>query len=150
MKTAMKFFSSLETYLYGLLGMLSAFIMPIVPFLALCGLLILLDTITGIRAAMRRGEKPNSRKASRIIDKTLVYGSSVLACHGVEVVLKLPETVTYFAVGAIAFTELMSVLENTRVVTGTNIGEIVKNMLPGMKTRKAEKPVEDEEDEIEK
>lgn len=150
MKTAMKFFSSLETYLYGLLGMLSAFIMPIVPFLALCGLLILLDTITGIRAAMRRGEKPNSRKASRIIDKTLVYGSSVLACHGVEVVLKLPETVTYFAVGAIAFTELMSVLENTRVVTGTNIGEIIKNMLPGMKTRKAEKPVEDEEDEIEK
>jgi hypothetical protein len=133
MKTAMKFFSSLETYLYGLLGMLGAFIMPIVPFLALCGLLILLDTITGIRAAMRRGEKPNSRRAARIIDKTLVYGSSVLACHGVEVVLKLPDSVTYFAVGAIAFTELMSVLENTRVVSGTNIADVIRGMLPGGK-----------------
>jgi hypothetical protein len=107
--------------------------MPIVPFLALCGLLILLDTITGIRAAMRRGEKPNSRRAARIIDKTLVYGSSVLACHGVEVVLKLPDSVTYFAVGAIAFTELMSVLENTRAVTGTNIADVIRGMLPGGK-----------------
>jgi phage-related holin len=139
----MKFLTSLETYLYGLLGMLGAFIMPIVPFLGLAGALIVLDTITGIRAAKRRGEKLNSKKASRIIDKTLTYGSSIIACYSVELVLKLPDSVTYFAVGAIAFTELMSVLENTRVVTGTNISEIVKNMLPGQ--RKAEKPIEDEE-----
>ena len=148
MKYAMRFFTSLETYFYGLLGMLGAFLIPIAPFLALCGLLIILDTITGIRAALRRGEKRNSRAASRIIDKTLVYGSSILACHGVEVVLKLPDAVTYFAVGAIAFTELMSVLENTRVVSGTNIADVIKNMLPGQK--KAEKPVEEDEEEFEK
>jgi phage-related holin len=133
MKTAMKFFTSLETYLYGLLGMLGSFLMPIWPFLTLCGLLIILDTITGIRAAMRRGEKPNSKRASRIIDKTLVYGSSILACHGVETVLKLPEAVTYFAMGAIAFTELMSILENTRVVSGTNIADVIRGLLPGGK-----------------
>jgi phage-related holin len=116
--------------------MLGSFFMPIVPFLALCGLLILLDTITGIRAAMRRGEKPNSKKAARIIDKTIVYSASVIACHGVESVMKLPDTVTYFAVGAIAFTELMSVLENTRVVSGTNIADVIRNMLPGENKRK--------------
>jgi len=125
----MKFFTSLETYFYGLIGMLGAFLIPIWPSLVLCGLLIVLDTITGIRAAKKRGEKPNSRKASRIIDKTLVYGSSVLACHAVEVVLKLPDAVTYFAVGAIAFTELMSVLENTRVVSGANVAGVVGGLL---------------------
>lgn len=129
MKHAMKFFTSLETYFYGLIGMLGAFLIPIWPSLVLCGLLIVLDTITGIRAAKKRGEKPNSRKASRIIDKTLVYGSSVLACHAVEVVLKLPDAVTYFAVGAIAFTELMSVLENTRVVSGANVAGVVGGLL---------------------
>jgi phage-related holin len=136
MRTAMKFFTSLETYFFGLLGMLGSFFMPIVPFLALCGLLILLDTITGIRAAMRRGENPNSKKAARIIDKTIVYSASVIACHGVESVMKLPDTVTYFAVGAIAFTELMSVLENTRVVSGTNIADVIRNMLPSGNKRK--------------
>jgi len=144
MKTAMKFFTSLETYLYGLIGMLGAFLMPIWPFLALCGLLIILDTITGIRAALRRGEKRNSRAASRIIDKTLVYGSSILACHGVEVVLKLPDMVTYFAVGAIAFTELMSVLENTRVVSGANIADVIKGMLPGQQRRREPESEDDE------
>jgi len=125
MNTVTKFFSSIETYFFGLLGMLGSFLIPIVPFLALCGLLILADTITGIRAAIKRGEKPNSRKASRVIDKTLVYGFSILACHGVEVVMKLPDSVTYFAVGAIAFTELMSVLENTRVVSGVPIAAVI-------------------------
>jgi phage-related holin len=143
MKHAMKFLTSLETYFFGLLGMLGAFLMPIAPFLGLAGGLIILDTITGIRAARRRGEKPNSKKASRIIDKTLTYGSSIIACYSVELVLKLPDSVTYFAVGAIAFTELMSVLENTRVVTGTSIGEIIKNMLPGQ--RRQEPESEDDE-----
>lgn len=146
MITLTKFITSLETYLYGLIGMLGAFLMPVWPFLALCGLLIILDTITGIRAAKKRGEKPDSRKASRIIDKTLVYGSAVLACHGVEVVLKLPDMVTYFAVGAIGFTELFSILENTRKVTGTNIGAIIKRFVPqNMKEEEPEKNKDVEE-----
>ena len=143
----MKFFTSLETYFFGLLGMLGAFLMPIAPFLGLAGGLIILDTITGIRAAKRRGEKPNSKKASRIIDKTLTYGSSIIACYSVELVLRLPDSVTYFAVGAIAFTELMSVLENTRSVTGASIADIIKNMLPGQ--RKVENTVDEVEEEKE-
>jgi len=133
-----KFLTSAETLLGGLLGLISAFIMPIAPFLALAGMLIVLDTITGIRASLKRGEKPTSRKARRMIDKTMVYGSSIVACHGVEVVMKLPDTVTYFAVGAIAFTELLSVLENTRVVTGTNIAEYIRGLLPVPKKNKDE------------
>ena len=126
----MIFFTSLETYFYGLLGMVAGFVMPVAPLLYLCGGLIVLDTITGIRAARRRGEKPDSRKASRIIDKTIVYAASILACHGVELVLAVPVSMTYFAAGAIAFTELFSILENTRKVTGTNIGAIIKRFVP--------------------
>lgn len=139
----MKFFSSLETYFFGLIGMVAGFVMPVAPLLYLCGGLIILDTVTGIRAAKRRGEKPNSRKLARIIDKTIVYAASVLACHGVEIVLKIPVTMTYFATGAIAFTELFSILENTRKVTGTNIGAIIKRFMPqNMKAEEEEKSEE--------
>lgn len=143
MRTTMsKFFTSLETYFYGLLGMLAGFIVPVGHFLALCGGLIILDTVTGIRAAMRRGEKPNSKKARRMIDKLIVYAGSILACHGVEVALKLPASLAYFATGAIAFTELLSILENTRVVSGTDIGSIIRKIIPANM-----KPVEEEKEE---
>jgi hypothetical protein len=51
--------------------------------------------------------------------------------------------VTYLAVGAIALTELMSVLENTRVVSGANVAGVVGGLLS--KFQKA--PEQDEEKE---
>jgi phage-related holin len=147
MRKRMKFFTSLETYFYGLLGMITGFIVPVGHFLALCGGLILLDTITGIRAARKRGDKINSRSASRMIDKVVVYAAAILACHGVQLALKIPVSMTYFAVGAIAFTELLSILENTRVVSGANIGGVIKQFIP-----QNIQPVEEDEpeDEFEK
>lgn len=141
----MKFFTSLETYFYGLIGLASGFFVPIAPLLYLCGALIVLDTVTGIRAAKRRGEKPDSRKAARIIDKTIVYAASILACHAVELVLKIPVSMSYFGAGAIAFTELFSILENTRKVTGTNIGGIIQRFVP--QDMKQEGPEDEEKKE---
>ena len=146
MNIVTKFITSLETYLYGLVGLASGFVVPIRPLLFLCGGLIILDTITGIRAARRRGEKPDSRKASRIIDKTVVYVSAILGCHAVEVVLKIPITMAYFATGAIAFTELFSILENTRKVTGTNIGAIIKRFVPQNMKEEPEPEKEEKEE----
>jgi len=54
---------------------------------------------------------------------------SILCCHGVEEVLKIDGYVTYVAVGAIASTELMSVLENTGKVTGANMVGVVGGLL---------------------
>jgi len=142
-----KFFTSAQTWFFGLLGMIGSFLVPIMHFLLLAAGLIILDTITGIRAAMRRKEKLNSRGFSRVVDKIVAYGAAIVACHGVDLVLRLNASLPYFAIGAIAFTELFSVLENTRVVTGANIWVVIRNLLPTPKEAPKEKSETDESEE---
>lgn len=125
-----KFISSLEFLIGGALGAVLSFVAPIAPFFWLAIGLVIADTITGVIAARRRGEKINSRGFARVLSKIAVYMVSIIACWGVETVLKIPGHVTYVAVGAIAVTEIMSVLENTRKVTGTNIAAVLRGLLP--------------------
>jgi phage-related holin len=143
MKTTMgKFFTSLEALFGAFLGAALSFISPIAPFFWLAIGLVILDTVTGIIAARKRKEKINSRGFARLLSKIVVYMASIMACRGVEQVLHVPN-VTYLAVGAIALTELMSVLENTRVVSGANVAGVVGGLLS--KFQKV--PEQDEEKE---
>lgn len=143
MNTFTKLFTSLESLLGGVFGVALSFVAPIAPFFWLAIGLVILDTITGMIAAMRRKEKLHSRGFARVLSKIAVYMASILACHGVEITLKIGGHVTYVAVGAIAFTELMSVLENTRVVSGANIGEVVGGMFS--RFQKVKEPEEKDE-----
>lgn len=123
-----KFFTSLEALLGATFGALISFVTPIAPFFWLAIGLVVLDTITGIIAARKRKEKINSRGFARLLSKIVVYMAAIVGCHGVEIVLHVPN-VTFLAVGAIALTELMSVLENTRVVSGANVAGAVGGLL---------------------
>lgn len=144
MRTTMsKLFTSLEALLGATFGALLSFITPVAPFFWLAIGLVLLDTITGMIAAKRRKEKINSKGFARLLSKIVVYMASIVACHGVEAVLHVPN-VTFLAVGAIAFTELMSVLENTRVVSGANVAGVVGGLLS--KFQKAPEPGEEKEE----
>jgi phage-related holin len=137
-----KFFTSLEALFGAFLGAALSFISPIAPFFWLAIGLVILDTVTGIIAARKRKEKINSRGFARLLSKIVVYMAAIIGCRGVEQVLLVPN-VTYLAVGAIALTELMSVLENTRVVSGANVAGVVGGLLS--KFQKA--PEQDEEKE---
>jgi len=129
MRTTMnKFFTSLEALLGATFGALISFVTPIAPFFWLAIGLVVLDTITGIIAAQKRKEKINSRCFARLLSKIVVYMAAIVGCRGVEMVLYVPN-VTFLAVGAIALTELMSVLENTRIVSGANIGGAISGLL---------------------
>jgi phage-related holin len=127
--TMTKLFTTLEALLGGAIGSVLWFVVPIAPFFWLAVGLVIADTITGIIAANKRGEKINSRGFARVLSKIIVYMVSILCCHGVEEVLKIDGYVTYVAVGAIASTELMSVLENTGKVTGANMVGVVGGLL---------------------
>lgn len=137
-RTMGKLLTTLEALIGGAIGSMLWFIIPIAPFFWLAVGLVVADTITGIIAAKKRGEKINSRGFARVLSKIIVYMLSILCCHGVEEVLKIDGYVTYVAVGAIASTELMSVLENTRKVSGANVAAVVRGLLPGGKKVKAE------------
>lgn len=145
MRTTMsKLFTSLEALLGATFGAVLSFITPVAPFFWLAVGLVILDTITGIIAAQRRKEKINSRGFARLLSKIVVYMAAILGCHGVEAVLHVPN-VTFLAVGAIAFTELMSVLENTRVVSGANVAGVVGGLLSKFQKAPDEKEKDVEE-----
>ncbi len=148
MKTTMnKLLTSLEALIGGVFGAILSFVTPIAPFFWLAIGLVLLDTVTGIIAAQRRKEKINSRGFARVLSKIAVYMSAILACYAVELVLEIGGHVTYIAVGAIAFTELMSVLENTRAVSGANIADVIRNLLPKQNGAES-KPKDDDPKEL--
>jgi hypothetical protein len=50
-----------------------AFLMPIKPLFLLVGLMIILDTVSGIFKAKKIHEKITSKKLSRVISKMLLY-----------------------------------------------------------------------------
>lgn len=84
---------------------------------AICaGGLMILDTITGMVAAMVQGIGWESGKFSRVLVKVLSYGSAIVVCALVpKAIPKMEwahEISVSLAVGAIAATEALSVVEN--------------------------------------
>ena len=140
-----KIWNTVETVMGGMVGMALGFVMPIWPFIITAIALVFADAITGVIAAKKRGDKITSRGFYRTSQKIVVYMVSILACEGIRVVFVPGIPVTYTAAAAISVTELKSILENTRTVSGVNIFQQIGGLLPGKK-----KPIEEEETEFEK
>ena len=113
-----------------------AFFMPIVPAMILVGIFILADTVTGIWAAVKRGEEITSRKMSSIITKAFLYQGALLLAYGLDVVL-LGGSGIFIAVEyimskllmlAIIFIEVKSIDENIVKISGTSLLKSVKDV----------------------
>lgn len=79
-------------------------------------LLVALDTITGIWAALVRGRKVSSSKFARVLSKLLGYGSVVIVCSvgskAVPGAASLQAPAVCWVLGFVAITEGISILEN--------------------------------------
>lgn len=79
---------------------------------------IAIDTITGIRASMKTGEKFESRKLSRLIDKGIAYLSflylSASLKYFVPALGDLEQAQVSFVLTGIFLTEGVSIFENAR------------------------------------
>lgn len=140
-----KIWNTVEAAMGGIIGMALGFVMPIWPFIVTAILLVFADAVTGVVAAKKRGEKITSRGFYRTSQKIVVYMVSILACEGIRVVFVPGIPVTYTAAAAISVTELKSILENTRAVSGANIFQQINGLLPGRKKSVEEEPKEDVE-----
>lgn len=108
-----------------LIGYLIAFFAPIVPVLVAVGVLISLDTVTGIAASRKRGEKISSKKLKAVVIKTLLYNIGIIAAFIIEKHITDFIPFQKVVLGAIATVEFLSLLENISDVTGKNIVKIV-------------------------
>ncbi len=104
------------------------FLAPAKTTMIAVGFLVFGDLLTGIWAALKRGEKFNSAKLRATVTKTIGYQLAILLSYVTESQL-LPEIpVLKVVAGLIASTELVSALENLASITGVPLGEVVKKL----------------------
>ncbi len=96
-------------------------------------LAVLTDTVTGIWAARKAGEKINSRRLADIVPKLVVYVLLILLCHATDRVFDMQQKFSISAMSvvtlALAGIELKSIDENFTKATGKGIFKGVINAL---------------------
>jgi uncharacterized membrane protein len=106
-------------------GVIFSFLLPIKHFLIFTIFVVFADTVTGIIAAKKRGEKITSKGLYRTSQKVVVYFCGIMIFHGASVTFGLPSQIVYSVSFLISFTELYSVSENIKSITGVNIGTAI-------------------------
>lgn len=126
---------AVTAYLSLLLGWTASLMMPVAPFIGLMGFLVFVDMFSGVKAARKRGEKIRSRGFQRTVEKILLYFFTILSVYGTQVIFKIDFIpLVYVAALAICLTELKSILENVKSVTGVNIFDKIKELWNDNKT----------------
>ena len=106
-------------------GFIASFFIPIKGFLLFTVFVVFADTITGILAARKRGERITSKGLYRTSQKVVVYFVGIMIFEGAKNTFSLPLNITYMVAFTIATTELYSIAENIKSMTGVNIGTLI-------------------------
>jgi uncharacterized membrane protein len=106
-------------------GFIASFFIPIKGFLLFTVFVVFADTITGILAARKRGEPITSKGLYRTSQKVVVYFVGIMIFEGARNTFSLPFNITYMVAFTIATTELYSISENIKSMTGVNIGTLI-------------------------
>ena len=106
-------------------GFIFSFFFPIKHFLLFTIGVVIADTITGIKASRKEGKPITSKGLYRTTEKIVVYFTSILIFHGAQLTFAIPVPIVYLVSSVIAGTELFSVAENVKRITGVNLGTII-------------------------
>jgi uncharacterized membrane protein len=106
-------------------GLIASFLIPIKHFLIFTVFVVFVDTVTGIIKAKKQNEAITSKALYRTSQKIVVYFCGIMIFEGARLTFKLPLNITYMVAFTIATTELYSIAENIRTITGTNIGTLI-------------------------
>lgn len=99
---------------------------PIQAIMLSVGFLIFADLITGIWAALKRGEKVSSAAMRRTVSKMVIYQLAVIGAFVLETHLMgglLP--VTKIVAGVIGLVEFKSMLENSSAIVGGDVFKLI-------------------------
>ena len=99
---------------------------PIHMVMITVGTLITVDLVTGIWAAIKRGDKVQSSAMRRTISKVLIYQLAVITGFMLETyILGGIIPVSKIVAGVIGMVEFKSILENSNHIVGTDIFKLV-------------------------
>ena len=126
---------SIQSELLTLISICFAFFLPISGILLMIGVLIVIDTITGIWKAKKLGEKITSRKLSSIISKLALYEVTVIMFFLIDQFILNDIILTFFSVEfmltkvvalVLASIEVMSINENYKQVYHLDLWQSMK------------------------
>jgi hypothetical protein len=126
---------SIQSKLLTLISICFAFFLPISGILIMIGVLIAIDTITGIWKAKKLGEKITSRKLSAIISKLALYEITVIMFFLIDKFILNEIILTFFSVPfmltkivalVLSSIEVMSINENYKIVKGIDLWQSMK------------------------
>ena len=106
-------------------GVLFSFFLPIKHFLIFTIFVVFADTLTGIKAAKKEGQKISSKGLYRTTEKIVIYFTSILIFEGAKNTFSIPFPITYMVAMMISCTELYSVAENVKRITGVELGTLI-------------------------
>jgi hypothetical protein len=117
------FFKVVETLVLSLIVMLA----PLKAIIVAIAVLVLIDTITGIMAAVKSKDPITSSRMKRVISKMFLYYSAtvvgfIASTYLVDGALPLEKMITTL----IGVVEVKSILENLDIISG---GSMFKNIL---------------------
>jgi hypothetical protein len=117
---------SIQSQLLTLISICLAFFLPISGILLMIGVLIVIDTVTGIKKANKLKEKITSRKLSAIISKLALYEMTVIMFFLIDRFILNDIILTFFSVAfmltkivalVLASVEVISINENIKVIS---------------------------------
>ena len=126
---------SIQKEILTLTSIIFAFFLPISGILIMIGVLIAIDTFTGIWKANKLKEKISSRKLSGIISKLALYEITVIMFFLIDRFILNDIMLTFFSVPfmltkvvalVLASIEVMSINENYKVVKGIDLWQSMK------------------------
>ena len=126
---------SIQQELLTLISICFAFFIPISGILIMIGVLIIIDTFTGIWKANKLEDKITSRKLSAIISKLALYEVTVIMFFLIDQFILNDIILTFFSVPfmltkivalVLSSIEVMSINENYKVVKGIDLWQSMK------------------------
>ena len=126
---------SIQSELLTLISICLAFFIPISGILIMIGVLICIDTFTGIWKANKLEDKITSRKLSAIISKLALYEVTVIMFFLIDRFILNDIILTFFSVPfmltkivalVLSSIEVMSINENYKVVKGIDLWQSMK------------------------
>ena len=106
-------------------GWIFSFFIPIKGFLIFTVFVVFADMATGIMASRKEGQKISSKGLYRTTEKIVVYFVSILIFEGAKNTFSIPVPITYMVAMMIAATELFSIAENVKRITGVELGTLI-------------------------
>lgn len=127
---------SVYAFVAKLVSMFVLVLAPIHSVLVAVGSLILLDMVTGILAARKRGEPITSANLKKTITKAFLYQASVIVAFLMEQLLLDGVPVVKVVAGIIALTEGKSFFENVHAISGVNFWDEAFNRIQAAASKK--------------